>query len=142
MLVGDDCSESVSILVLVNLNLISDCCQSLKDPRIKLPKLNIFLFLCLSDQNLDLIFGRFNIARSSLFILKFKILLCPLGSLNPFAPFAAIAFSTRSRLLGLSMLVLDFLLKLLLVIILKAGEKFGFQGSIVANLILSLMLPA
>jgi hypothetical protein len=148
---GDNCSESVSLPDLVNLSLISDCSQSLQDPLIDLPELNVFLFLWLNHLKLELICGCFNNACSSLFLLYLDVLLRPLGSLYPFVTFAGAATATGRRrdLLGLTMLLLHLLLKFLLdlslvitffivlivFIIIKAGEKVSFKGPIVARLL-------
>jgi hypothetical protein len=146
----DNCSESVSLPDLVNLSLISDCSQSLQDPLIELAELNVFLFLWLNHLKLELIFGCFNNACSSLFLLNLDVLLRPLSSLYPFITFAGAATTTAGRdLLGLTMLQLHLLLKFLLdlslvitffivlivFIIIKVGEKVSFKGPIVARLL-------
>ena len=140
---GDNCSESVSLPDLVNLSLISDCSQSLQDPSIELPELNVFLFLRFNNLELEC----FNNAWRSLFLLRLEVLLRPLGSLDPVISFAGASTSARD-LLGLTMLLLHLLLKfflnlslvisifivLIVFVIIKAGEKVGFQGSVVARL--------
>ena len=98
----DNCSESVSLPDLVNLSLISDCGQSLQDPLIELAELNIFLFLWLNHLKLELIFGCFNNACNSLFLLHLDVLLRPLGSLYPVISFASAATGVRD-LLGLAL---------------------------------------
>ena len=145
----DNCSESVSLPDLVNLSLISDCSQSLQDPLIELAELNVFLFLWLNHLKLELIFGCFNNACSSLFLLNFDVLLRPLGSLYPVVSFARAATTTSLRdLLGLTLLlhlllkflldlslVITFFIVLIVFIIIKAGEKVSFKGPIVARLL-------
>ena len=106
---GDNCSESVSLPDLVNISLISDCSQSLQDPSIELPELNVFLFLWLNYIKLELNFGCFNNAYSSLFLLYLDVLLRPLGSLCPVISFAATTIGARD-LLGFAILLLHLLL--------------------------------